>query len=547
MAFTSSGSQEEVKTAVTLLLLDKIPVAQEQLVVEVSEAGASQDSGRRLTTTDWQVDYTVMVANYSAAMAMADIVEDMASSSAAVVQDLSDILASYGLDFDGESYVITGSSVVEMGASATHSSTSTATSSSSTATVTTATSATSTHTTTSLPFVVRQTISFASTGTQDELLVVVTDLLLTKLEVEEDLLTVELSDSGAWQGSGRRLSSTMWTADFQVRAADHEAASSILEVTEDIHGAAVVFALEMRAWFAGHGLQLESGSVTVAEPRLMEASELYAPTGAPTAAPSGSPAGPSITLAPVSLEEEDEKEANVTIFAIVVGGVGLSLIVCCVLTEVYVLRRRRARQRVLVNGINAQISALMGLEGPPADGTGDAEEGNDNNKPPSPSGEASTPTPPDDSPHGSTEDSGGSGGGDSVNLYIKLAKKTPVEKSGATLRNDGVSLEISELQDDGFLREWNRMHPGREVQVGDRIVSVNGISGSCSRMRREFQLSPKLDMTIHRASSNQVSNVVEEDTSLYSKLRLQMGYDTPRREPTHPSGGIFTARSVASI
>ncbi|CAK0836648.1 unnamed protein product [Prorocentrum cordatum] len=257
--------------------------------------------------------------------------------------------------------------------------------------------------------------------------------------------------------------------------------------------------------------------------------------------------GPSITLAPVSLEEEDEKEANVTIFAIVVGGVGLSLIVCCVLTEVYVLRRRRARQRVLVNGINAQISALMGLEGPPADGTGDAEEGNDNNKPPSPSGEASTPTPPDDSPHGSTEDSGGSGGGDSVNLYIKLAKKTPVEKSGATLRNDGVSLEISELQDDGFLREWNRMHPGREVQVGDRIVSVNGISGSCSRMRREFQLSPKLDMTIHRASSNQVSNVVEEDTSLYSKLRLQMGYDTPRREPTHPSGGIFTARSVASI
>lgn len=541
MSFTSSGSQEEVQTVVTLLLLDKMPVAEEQLVVEVSEASASRRSDdRRLSTTDWQVDYTVMSANYSAAMEIMAVAEDMVSSADAVLEDLTEIMASNYMYLYSDSWVMTGPTMVEMGATATYSNTSTASTASSTETATTTTGVTATYTTTSYPYVVQQTISFASNGIQDEVLVVITDLMLTKLEVEEDLLTVILSDSGAWQGSGRRLSSTMWSAVFQVRAADYAAASSVLGAFEDISDSVVIFAAELRSWFTSNGLEVESGSVAVTQPRLMEASEVGAPTGAPTPAPTTSLPTVVTTAEPNILEEDnDADQANAVLFGIIVGCGVLSLCICCVVTEVYVLRRRRARAGVPVNGglTNAQIRALMDLEGnarPPSNAPGDAEEGND--KPPARSDSGRS--------LGSRTRSGAEVGvssnssRDNEKLHIRLVK-APGEKSGVTLRDDGEALVVAQLQDAGFVREWNRKHPDQGVSAGDRIVSVNGTSGSCSRMRREFELSPTLDITIERVVA---SARRPRDSRGRSK---DSGSGSPRRS-TSSSRSLSTPRRLGA-
>ncbi|CAK0809096.1 unnamed protein product [Prorocentrum cordatum] len=117
MAFTSTGGQAEVQTAVTLMLLDKLPILQDQLVVEVSEAAGGKMSSRRLTltvATDWEVDYMVKCGYYSDASYIMEM--DMVDSSNTTVQDLCDIMEDHGMYLYEDSMKMGAISMTEMGA-----------------------------------------------------------------------------------------------------------------------------------------------------------------------------------------------------------------------------------------------------------------------------------------------------------------------------------------------------------------------------------------------------------------------------------------------
>jgi len=236
----------------------------------------------------------------------------------------------------------------------------------------------------------------------------------------------------------------------------------------------------------------------VTDPRLMEASEVGAATQAPTLAPTPAPyaGGPVFGML---VEEEEVGQANAVLFAIV-GGAVLALCICCVLTEFFVLSRRRARRAMANNRpslTNEQIRDLMDLEGdkrPPAvsndEGNDHASNGNGHDE--GNNDMSLSPRPPSNA-EGDGEFSGLRG----QKMHIHLAK-SPGEKSGVTLRKVGESLRVEELQEVGFVREWNRQHPDQEVLIGDLVVNVNGTYGNAGRMLREFQLSPMLDVTLER-------------------------------------------------
>jgi len=53
----------------------------------------------------------------------------------------------------------------------------------------------------------------------------------------------------------------------------------------------------------------------------------------------------------------------------------------------------------------------------------------------------------------------------------------------------------------GAAAEWNSAHRGRQLQAGDVVVEVNGVSGSAERMLSTCQRSPRLDMTVIRGGA----------------------------------------------
>jgi len=62
----------------------------------------------------------------------------------------------------------------------------------------------------------------------------------------------------------------------------------------------------------------------------------------------------------------------------------------------------------------------------------------------------------------------------------------------------GTSLLVDEMGSRGLLRVWNSANPGREVEVRDRIVEVNGIRGSPELLLRELKSSGALELVLFR-------------------------------------------------
>mmetsp|Transcript_61386 Transcript_61386/g.146274 ORF Transcript_61386/g.146274 Transcript_61386/m.146274 type:complete len:158 (-) Transcript_61386:33-506(-) len=59
------------------------------------------------------------------------------------------------------------------------------------------------------------------------------------------------------------------------------------------------------------------------------------------------------------------------------------------------------------------------------------------------------------------------------------------------------SLVIAQIREGLFLN-WNRDHPDKKVQVGDRIVSVNGQRGDVVDLVSECQRGMELVIEVHR-------------------------------------------------
>merc|ERR1712217_272549 len=70
----------------------------------------------------------------------------------------------------------------------------------------------------------------------------------------------------------------------------------------------------------------------------------------------------------------------------------------------------------------------------------------------------------------------------------------------------GVSLQILAVNL-GPLNEWNKAHPDKEVLAKDRIMSVNGVTGSVKELLQEISNSTELTLGICRMSGNNYSSV----------------------------------------
>eukprot|EP00450_Noctiluca_scintillans_P007171 CAMPEP_0194490724 /NCGR_PEP_ID=MMETSP0253-20130528/9842_1 /TAXON_ID=2966 /ORGANISM="Noctiluca scintillans" /LENGTH=146 /DNA_ID=CAMNT_0039331383 /DNA_START=123 /DNA_END=563 /DNA_ORIENTATION=- len=58
---------------------------------------------------------------------------------------------------------------------------------------------------------------------------------------------------------------------------------------------------------------------------------------------------------------------------------------------------------------------------------------------------------------------------------------------------------VKGIHKDGLIRKWNDSNPGRSVQVGDKVVSVNGVRGASSAILADMLLSEvSLDITFLR-------------------------------------------------
>mmetsp|Transcript_42060 Transcript_42060/g.98664 ORF Transcript_42060/g.98664 Transcript_42060/m.98664 type:complete len:164 (+) Transcript_42060:127-618(+) len=62
--------------------------------------------------------------------------------------------------------------------------------------------------------------------------------------------------------------------------------------------------------------------------------------------------------------------------------------------------------------------------------------------------------------------------------------------------NESGSLVIVQIREGLFLT-WNQEHPDKQVQLGDRIVSVNGHRGDVVHLVSEFQRGIELVIEVH--------------------------------------------------
>ena len=73
-----------------------------------------------------------------------------------------------------------------------------------------------------------------------------------------------------------------------------------------------------------------------------------------------------------------------------------------------------------------------------------------------------------------------------------MAKQSSEDRYGFTNVpcSDGQSLVIARIDGGGLLDQWNRKlqgFPTHQVALGDRIISVNSVSGDMEKMRNELR------------------------------------------------------------
>lgn len=91
------------------------------------------------------------------------------------------------------------------------------------------------------------------------------------------------------------------------------------------------------------------------------------------------------------------------------------------------------------------------------------------------------------------------GSGEVAGFRILLDKSNGDQLGIDIDHEDHVTLEIVAITG-GLMEKWNRDNPDQAVQDKDRIVEINGISGSADVLVEECKKLVRLDMLIHRYS-----------------------------------------------
>jgi len=86
-----------------------------------------------------------------------------------------------------------------------------------------------------------------------------------------------------------------------------------------------------------------------------------------------------------------------------------------------------------------------------------------------------------------------------ADVRVKIQRPTPQATLGVDVAfdEDETSFFIERLYA-GLVKEWNATNPELQVDVGDHVVEVNGISGNALEMAEACKKAESLEMVIRR-------------------------------------------------
>eukprot|EP00442_Polarella_glacialis_P056630 CAMPEP_0115053660 /NCGR_PEP_ID=MMETSP0227-20121206/3643_1 /TAXON_ID=89957 /ORGANISM="Polarella glacialis, Strain CCMP 1383" /LENGTH=148 /DNA_ID=CAMNT_0002438011 /DNA_START=56 /DNA_END=502 /DNA_ORIENTATION=+ len=81
--------------------------------------------------------------------------------------------------------------------------------------------------------------------------------------------------------------------------------------------------------------------------------------------------------------------------------------------------------------------------------------------------------------------------------FIVLINKVPERKFlGIDVDlSDAVCMMVEEVKD-GLVSDWNQANPDKQVVKGDKIIAVNGISGTASDLTEAARAKDELELTV---------------------------------------------------
>eukprot|EP00931_Biecheleriopsis_adriatica_P036412 TRINITY_DN20977_c0_g1_i4.p1 TRINITY_DN20977_c0_g1~~TRINITY_DN20977_c0_g1_i4.p1 ORF type:complete len:315 (+),score=74.25 TRINITY_DN20977_c0_g1_i4:126-1070(+) len=109
---------------------------------------------------------------------------------------------------------------------------------------------------------------------------------------------------------------------------------------------------------------------------------------------------------------------------------------------------------------------------------------------------------------------------------VELAKK-PGKKLGAS--TDPKSFAILKVDPDSLVGDWNKDHPEEQIQVGDKVLSVNGIA-DLQKAMQEIVSSDVLKLWRHCVSSEAPKEQKQKQKESLQCQRLQ--YQRQKQKPT---------------
>lgn len=328
-----------------------------------------------------------------------------------------------------------------------------------------------------------------------EIVDAVTEALLSMLSVTDEQLAVEVSSTAGSRDSERRLSSTEWQVDYEVTVG-RNAADAVLLAAGEMSSSATALTQALTQALSSRGLQLEAGSVAVETPLLVEATELASSitgsgaggTPEPTSA-TGAP-----TPSPAAAADAEAEAGGGLLVGVILGVAAAAGVACLTVGGFQVARRRRS------TGPRAQLEDIVAgltLEGE-----------HDSGRVPRPRDDG------DETRSVASSSTVGTEGNDVFSrigarvehIMVRLVRRSGKQASGIGVKQmDGKVLEVTGVEDTGLVGEWNLKYPTRCVNVGDHIVSVNGVMSNTKRMMSEFEVSSTLNLVVERSAESVTS------------------------------------------
>ncbi|CAK0896431.1 unnamed protein product, partial [Prorocentrum cordatum] len=90
-------------------------------------------------------------------------------------------------------------------------------------------------------------------------------------------------------------------------------------------------------------------------------------------------------------------------------------------------------------------------------------------------------------------------------LTVNVQKGSQEEQLGLEIFEHRAVLGVKRVLPDGAAAGWNAANPGRQIQSGDFVVSVNGLRGCSAALLHEIQAQRSLEIVLHRAAHVQTS------------------------------------------